>query len=232
VRVGSTLRTLLALAFVVHFHHHFRGPPIDYAGLGLAAGASWLGVPGPGEPVLIAAGVLAARHRLDIGTVLVVAWAGANAGAIIGWVSGLKLGRGVLTAHGPLLKMRTGLLERGDEVFGRYPVFAILLTPSVMAGIHRVRPRTYLLTNGIGAAVWSAGIGLGAYFAGPAVIEGVNDLGTVTGIGLIVLVAVAVGLEIRRRRRRRARRQTASLTAEGLSTTSGGTAPDSPRSAG
>ena len=40
------------------------------------------------EPVLIAAGVLAARGRLDIASVLLVAWRGATAGGIIGWLIG------------------------------------------------------------------------------------------------------------------------------------------------
>ena len=52
----------------IHLHHQFHGPPFDYVGLAVAAAASWIGVPGPGEPVLIAAGVLAAKHKLDLGS--------------------------------------------------------------------------------------------------------------------------------------------------------------------
>src|SRR5689334_4175691 len=52
--------------------HNFHGPPFDYVRLAAAAAASWLGVPGPGEPVLLAAGVLAAHHRLDIESVILV----------------------------------------------------------------------------------------------------------------------------------------------------------------
>ncbi len=50
-------------------------------------------MPGPGEPVLIAAGVLASKHKLDLATVLVVAWVAATAGGILGWAVGLKAGR-------------------------------------------------------------------------------------------------------------------------------------------
>ena len=64
----------------LRLHHHFHGPPIDYGALAAAAAASWIGVPGPGEPVLIAAGVFAAQHRLDIVSVLVVAWARRHGG--------------------------------------------------------------------------------------------------------------------------------------------------------
>ena len=200
------MRLILILGLAVH--HRFHGPPIDYAGLAAAAAASWIGVPGPGEPVLIAAGVLAARHRLDIGAVLAVAWLAATLGGLGGWLIGMKAGRGMLTTRGPLHKARLRALERGDEVFGRWPVAAILLTPSWVAGIHRVRAGVYLPTNAVGAALWAVAIGLGAYLIGPSVIDFVNDLGLVTGAALVVLVAVGVWVEFGRRRRR-ARREAA-----------------------
>jgi hypothetical protein len=52
--------------------------------------------------------------------------------------------------------------------------------------------------------VWAVGIGLGAYLAGPPVIEVIGDIGTASAIGLGVLVLVGVGFELARRRHRRA----------------------------
>jgi membrane protein DedA with SNARE-associated domain len=75
-----------------------------------------------------------------------------------------------------------------------------------MAGIHRVGPATFLATTLSAAAIWSAGIGVGAYFAGPPIVEAVSDEGTVALIGLIVLVVGSLGAEALRRRRRRRRR--------------------------
>jgi membrane protein DedA with SNARE-associated domain len=192
---------MLIFGFALRLHH-LHGPPVDYVGLAAAAAASWVGVPGPGEPVLIAAGVFAAQHKLDIGEVLLVAWASATTGGIVGWLVGLKLGRTVLAGAGPLRRMRLAALERGDEIFGRFPVLAIILTPSWVAGIHRVGTGTYLLTNVVSATVWAAGIGLGAYWVGPAVIDFVDDLGWITGVGLVLLVLLGVLFEVRRRRRR------------------------------
>jgi membrane protein DedA with SNARE-associated domain len=199
---------MLVLAIAVH--HRFHGPPIDYATLAAGAAASWIGVPGPGEPLLIAAGVIAARHKLDIGEVLLVAWAAATLGGVGGWLIGMKAGRTVLTTRGPLRRTRLKALARGDDIFGRYPVVAILLTPSWIAGIHRVRAGIFLPTNAVGAALWATGIGLGAYFIGPGVIEFVDDLGLVTGAALVVLIVVAVGLEARRRRRKGRRQEIAT----------------------
>jgi membrane protein DedA with SNARE-associated domain len=192
---------------VLGFHfHHFHGAPIDYVGLAVAALVSWLGLPGPGEPVLIATGVLAARHHLDITGVLVVAWVAATAGGIAGWLVGMWGGRRILTFPGPLRGFRRGAVERGDRIFERHPVTAILLTPSFIAGIHRVPPVRYLVINAVTAAIWAVGIGLAAYYIGPSVVDMVGDLGLVTAIGLGILITLTVGGELLRRRHRARRR--------------------------
>lgn len=205
-RVGPVLAISALLHLHIHIHHHFHGPPFDYLGLAAAAAASWIGLPGPGEPVLIAAGVLAAKHQLDITEVVLVAWAAATAGGVIGWLIGLKAGRAFLIAPGPLLSLRVKAVKRGEEVFERYPVIAIVLTPSWIAGIHRVRGAVYQPTNAISAALWAAGIGFGAYLIGPAVVDLVDDWGLATGIIVGVVIAAGITLELLRRRRKRSRR--------------------------
>jgi membrane protein DedA with SNARE-associated domain len=202
----EALVPLPAALLHVRLHHHFHGPPFDYFGLAAAAAASWVGVPGPGEPVLIAAGVLAAHHRLDIVSVILVAWVAASLGGTAGWLIGLKAGRAILTAPGPLRHMRLRAVKRGEEVFGRYPVFAIIVSPTWVAGIHRVGPVRFNTIDVLAALAWSLGIGLGAYFIGPAVIDAASDIGIATAIGLVILVAIAVFWEIRRRRARRGSR--------------------------
>jgi membrane protein DedA with SNARE-associated domain len=189
---------------VAHVHsqirHSLHGQPFDYAGLALAAFASWVGVPGPGEPVLIAAGVLAAQHKLDIATVLLVAWFAATAGGIAGWMIGIKAGRGFVVAPGPLRQARINAVGRGEMVFARFAVIAIVLTPSWVAGIHRVGAAVYLPTNAVAAALWAVGIGLGAYFVGPAVVDFVKDLGLVSAVGIGLFIVAGIVIEVRRRR--------------------------------
>jgi membrane protein DedA with SNARE-associated domain len=184
--------------------HHVPAANIDYAALALGAFASWAGVPGPGEPLLIAAAIVAAQHKLDLAPVLIWAWVGANIGGIVGWQAGRILGRSVMTAPGPLRGLRLKAVERGEEVFERFTVLAILFTPAWVAGIHRAGTAVYLTTNAFSSALWAAGIGLAAYYAGPPVIDVLDDVGTVTGIGLVVLIMLAIGFELNRRRRARA----------------------------
>jgi membrane protein DedA with SNARE-associated domain len=202
------LKAILLFGLAIRLHHHFRGAPIDYGALAAAAVASWIGVPGPGEPVLIAAGVFAAQNRLDIVGVLVVACTAATAGGIAGWLLGRMAGRAVLTAPGPLRRLRLKAVARGDEIFDRWRFVAILLAPSWVAGIHGVPARWFLPINLVSALLWGCGIGLGAYYVGPAVVDVVGDIGWVTAIGLAVLVLAGLGAGMLRRRRRR--EQTAS----------------------
>lgn len=190
------------IVFALHlFHHHVATASIDYVALALGSFASWIGIPGPGEPLLIAAGIVAARHKLDITPVLVWAFVGAVAGGLAGWLAGWFAGRTLMTARGPLRGLRLKAVERGEEVFNRLTVIAILLAPSWIAGIHRAGPVIYNVTNVVSAAVWAVGIGLGAYYAGPPVLDIISDVGVATAIGLGVLVLVGIGFEVRRRRR-------------------------------
>jgi membrane protein DedA with SNARE-associated domain len=205
-RVGAIGKAAVVVIFGllhIHIHHKFHGPTVDYATLAVAVVASWAGLPGPGEPVLFAAGVLAANHRLDIASVLAVAFVTAVAGGVAGWVVGLKFGRALITAPGPLRKLRIGALRRGEAVFKRYVAIAIFLAPSWVAGIHGVRTSTYMFWNAFWALVWTLVIGLGAFYAGPPILDVLVDLGWIGIAALVLLMVAGVALELRRRRTRR-----------------------------
>jgi membrane protein DedA with SNARE-associated domain len=191
------------LFWAIHILRHVPAANIDYLALAIGAFASWAGVPGPGEPLLIAAAIVAAQHKLDITPVLVWAFVGANFGGIAGWLAGRMAGRSVMTAPGPLRGLRLKAVQRGEEVFRRLTVIAILLTPAWVAGIHRVGSGVYLITNALSAVAWTLGIGLAAYFAGPPVLDLLADIGWISAIGLGLLVAAAIAFEINRRRRAR-----------------------------
>lgn len=196
---GLRLSTLVVLAIL---HHHIDGPGADYVGVFLAAAVSWVAVPGPGEAALVAAGISAAHGRLDISTVLAVAWAGATLGGTVGWIIGLKGGRVLLTAPGPLHGLRLSLTARGDDFFERYGPLAVLLVPSWVAGIHDMRPSRFLLANTGSAVIWVLAVGLGAYLLGPSITDVVGDVGLVGGILLGALIFGTVALVLWRRSHR------------------------------
>jgi membrane protein DedA with SNARE-associated domain len=192
-----------ALRFHLHLHFHaFHGPPFDYAGLAACAALSWVLGIGPGEPLLIAAAVLAAQHKLDLAEVVLIAWLGATAGGIAGWLIGLKAGRAVLTAPGPFRGARVNALARGERIFKRRVVPAVILTPSWVSGIHRVAWPVYLPANALSAAIWAVCIGVGAFLIGPPIADLFGDVGAV---GLVILVALIVGAGFAELARRRIR---------------------------
>src|SRR4051794_26959734 len=198
------------LELAVRIHHHFHGPPVDYVGLGAAAVIGWIGVPGAGEAILITAGILASRGKLDIAEVVAVATLGAFIGGITGWIIGLKGGRALVTAPGPFLRARERTLDRGNRFYERFGAVAVFFTPSWMAGVVAMRWTRFLPANAIAALVWALVIGVGAFLLGPSITDLVEGLGLV---GLLIvggLVAAAVIGEVLRRRRRSRRRAAAA----------------------
>ena len=198
-RVGFGLAAIAAL----HLHIHTHGPGIDYVGVLIASLASWVGLPGPGEAALVAAGISAGHHRLDISALIAVAWVGATVGGMLGWFVGLRAGRGVLTSRGPLHHLRLSVIARGERFYDRFGLIAVLFTPSWIAGIHNMRLSRYAPANAISALLWALGWGLAAYYVGPSITDVIADAGSAGWLLLIAVVASVVAVALIRRRRRR-----------------------------
>ena len=191
--MGLPLSTLAVLAVL---HPHARGSGVDYVGVFLASAASWVALPGPGEAALIAAGISAAHHHLDLPSVVAVAWAGASLGGTAGWIVGVKGGRGLLTAPGPLHHLRLALIARGDRFYERYGAVAVLFTPSWIAGIHDMRWSRFLPANAISALTWALSVGLGAYLVGPSITDIAADTGLAGGLLVGALFVLALVLAV------------------------------------
>jgi membrane protein DedA with SNARE-associated domain len=191
----------------LHIFHHVKGPAFDYIGVAVACFASWAGLPGPGESLLLAAAVFAGKHKLDITALLAVAFVGATVGGIVGWLFGWFGGRSLLTAPGPLRSFRLDAAMRGEKAFKRLEVVAILLTPSWVAGIYRAGPVVYNVVNATSAIVWALAIGIGGYYIGPPVLEAISDFGTAGAVVAILVAVLAVGGALLHRRRGTLKRQ-------------------------
>jgi membrane protein DedA with SNARE-associated domain len=180
-------------------NHEVHGPPIGYAAIAFAAAVGWFGVPGPGEAALIAAGVFAAEHRLDIGMVIAVAAAGAAAGGVAGWLVGMKASRPVLTGPGPLRRTRRLLIARGERFFERHGPIGVFLAPSWAAGVHNMRASRFLPLNALSAIGWAVAYGGAAFILGPDVANGLEDVGAIVPVAAVALL---VGFVVIRRPRR------------------------------
>ncbi|HXR28623.1 MAG TPA: DedA family protein [Solirubrobacteraceae bacterium] len=198
-------RVGLGLATIAILHIPVRGPGIDYLGVLAASLASWAGLPGPGEAALVAAGISAGDHNLDISALIAVAWVGATAGGMAGWLVGVRAGRNVLTAPGPLYRLRVTLIERGERFYDRYGLVAVFFTPSWIAGIHNMRLSRYAPANAVSALLWALGWGLAGYYVGPSIGDVIGDAGSARWLILIAVVAAVTAIALIRRRRARRR---------------------------
>lgn len=163
----------------------------------------------PGETALITAAALASQGHGNIAAIISLAFAGAVLGALFAYLAGHRWGRDLLTRWSWFERVTHQGVERSHEFFERHGSKAVFLgrfipvlraTLGWMAGIARMRFGSFMLWNVVGAAVWSCGIGLAAYYAGEAVINAVErDLGI--GVAAIAaLLLLVAGLHLRRRR--------------------------------
>jgi membrane-associated protein len=181
--------TMGAPVAAAHFQDHLHGTSLGYLGIGLAVAAGWAGVPGAGEPALIAGAIFARRGRLDLLELLAIAWLGAMVGGVAGWAIGRRAGHALLSAPGPLHRLRVRAITRGERFFARFGILAVYLAPSWVAGSVGFLARRFLLANAVAAALWTGLVGGCAYALGPQVGDLVGDAGL---LGLIALGALAI----------------------------------------
>src|SRR4051812_1300410 len=144
-------------------------------------GIESLGVPAPGETMLVTAGIYAgATHNLEITGVIAAATAGAIIGDNIGYAIGRKGGYKLLLKHGHKVRIRESHIKvarymfdrHGSKVvfFGRF--VAILRTyAAFLAGVGQMEWRRFLVANAAGGVAWALIFGLAAYYGGEGVVR-------------------------------------------------------------
>lgn len=172
----------------------------------LESAGLWL----PGETALIAAGVYAAKGKLSITSVIVVAAAAAIIGDNIGYWLGRELGRKLIYRYAWLERIADRILPPAERFFERHGGKAVFLarffggvrvTGAWMAGITRMSWWRFLCWNALGGIVWATLVGLVAFYAGKAAADAIAHYGVYGGIaiGIVVVLGIA-GLHLVRRR--------------------------------
>jgi membrane protein DedA with SNARE-associated domain len=174
-------------------------------------GIESVGIPFPGETMLIVAGIYAgASHNLSITLVIVAAAAGAIIGDNIGYAIGYFGGYRLLLRYGKYVrvdqrKVKLGryiFLKHGGKVvfFGRF--FSLLRTyAAFLAGTARMPWWRFLIYNAAGGIVWSVVYGVAAFYLGTQLERLSRPLSIVLGI-LAVAAILAFMLFMRRNQRK------------------------------
>lgn len=167
-----------------------------YLAVFLLVGLESIGVPLPGETMLIAASLYAgSTHKLSIELIVAVAAAGAIVGDNIGYQLGRRGLRRLVERPGRFAERRRSLIRRGEAFFARYGSAAVFfgrwlpglrVVASWLAGADRMPWRQFLLWNGLGGIAWAATVGTLAYALGRSIS------GAVGVLGFVVVAAVAV----------------------------------------
>jgi membrane protein DedA with SNARE-associated domain len=187
--------------FSSHTLHHLLGQ-YGYAAVFVFVMVESLGVPFPGETMLITAALYAgATHQLEIELVWLAAAAAAIIGDNIGYAVGDFGGFPLLRRYGSRIRLDERKLKVGKLVFDRHGgkvVFfgrfvSILRTYSAfLAGVNHMRYRRFLVFNAAGGIVWSAIYAFGFYFAGSALSKARGTVDVAIGVTAALFVVAFI----------------------------------------
>lgn len=151
-------------------NHHIidlaRGALVHYGYWAVAAALLLenLGLPLPGETVLLLASLLAYTERdLQLGWIILVGTVATVAGSSLGYAIGSYGGRPLLERYQYVFHIHDGALERGEKLFGRHGALTILVARFVfglrviagpLAGVLRMPWKKFAVFNLLGAALW------------------------------------------------------------------------------
>jgi membrane protein DedA with SNARE-associated domain len=154
-----------------------------------------VGLPGPGDASLLAAGTLAGEGRLNVWAVFLAALAAWILGSVAGYAIGVRQGRWLLERPGWLERSRRNLLARGYRMFGRHSFLAAVTVPAFLSGIFRVRFAVFMAAALVAGVFWIGIYVVVSYFLGARIARAVGDAGTTVVFSVVVIVAI--GLAIR-----------------------------------
>ena len=174
-----------------------------YLAVFVFVGVESIGVPVPGETMLVTAAIYAGTTgRLSIFWVIVASSAGAIVGDNIGYVIGRTGGYRLVKRYGRYIRLEEDRLRLGQYLFdkhgskvvffGRF-VSVLRIFAAFLAGVNRMHWRRFLIFNAAGGIVWSTIYGVAAFLLGKQLLQlsGRVDFAlAVVGVAVIIVVIV------------------------------------------
>ncbi|MFC4944662.1 DedA family protein [Pseudonocardia sp. GCM10023141] len=186
-------------------------PLLVYLIVGGVVGLESLGIPLPGEIVLVSAALLSSRHELDVSPVWigVAAIAGAVIGDSIGYFIGRRYGRPLFDWLGRKLPKHFGptQVNFAEHVFTRWGVYAVFFGRFIallrifagpLAGALKMPYPKFLAANVLGGICWAGGTTAAVYFLGIVAEKWLSRFSYI-GLGAAVVVGLTIGFLIKRK---------------------------------
>jgi membrane protein DedA with SNARE-associated domain len=189
--IGSNLDSLLAT--------------YGYLAVFVFVGVESIGIPVPGETMLVTAAIYAGTTgRLSIFWVIVASAAGAIVGDNIGYVIGRTGGYRLVKRYGRYIRLEQNRLRLGQYLFhkhgskvvffGRF-ISVLRIFAAFLAGVNHMHWRRFLIFNAAGGIVWSTLYGVAAYLLGQQLLRLSGRVDLVLAIvGIAVIIAVILFL--------------------------------------
>lgn len=171
-----------------------------YLAILLVVSIESMGIPVPGETMLILASVYAGTtHHLEIGLVIAAAATGAILGDNLGFLAGLYGGYRLVRRYGKYIRLDERKLRLGQYIFERHggkvvffgrflPILRIWA--AFLAGTHAMPWGRFLVFNAAGGIVWAASIGLAGYYLGDILLRSGGFVSIVSGAAVLLIAAV------------------------------------------
>lgn len=160
-----------------------------------------VGVPVPGETMLLAGSALASFGQLSLKWVILIAIAGATLGDNLGFVIGRRGGRVLAERHGWRLGFTKARLVEFDRFFARHGprtvfvarfITGLRVVGAVLAGGSGMPWTTFVFYNASGAIVWCTVIAACGYFLGRSWDMLEEWIGRASLVGLVLVVIAVV----------------------------------------
>lgn len=202
-------------AWLVGLLHHY-----GYGALCAIIGLECIGLPLPGETLLVGASVFAGTtHQINIVLVMLAAAGGSIVGQAAAFLIGRSLGVALLHRYGRYIGLTPPRLMLGQELFRRHGCKVIVIgrfvailrsVAGLLAGVSEMTWSRFMMANIVGSVAWAGLYGVGGYTLGHTMKEIAGPMSMVLGaIGIIALVGAVLLV------RRHEQRMIAELMARG-----------------
>jgi membrane protein DedA with SNARE-associated domain len=200
---------------------HEIPPMLIYIAVGLVIGVESLGIPLPGEIMLVSASLLASRHELDISPVWIAVSAstGAIIGDTIGYFIGRRLGKPLFTKLGRRFPKHfsPAHVAFAERIFVRWGVYAVFFGRFIallrifagpLAGALKMPYYKFLAANITGGIVWAGGTTFAVYFLGVAAETWLKRFSWI-GLVAALVAGLTIGWLVKRKTNKLAERYAA-----------------------
>jgi membrane protein DedA with SNARE-associated domain len=152
-----------------------------YWAVALIVGLESMGLPLPGETILVLAAIYAATEpSFNVWALIAVAAFGAIVGDSAGYWLGLRYGYELLLRYGERIGIFEARIKLGQYLYlkhgakvvflGRF-VGLLRILAAFLAGVNRMPWRAFLIANASGGIIWAVVFGIGGYFFGKLLLQ-------------------------------------------------------------